>query len=513
MWRSTTEACALVIACLLCAISRASGEGAEAGGYEQQFAARYAYIAAAAYCDATSILGWNCTACKHVDRFRAVGAAFDPATHTFGFVGLDSKYLQLVLAFRGRDPENVVSDVKDLLVVGKTHWRGTGVGVRFLEAEQALEAQLMPFLAVLLNAPGIKDWSITLTGHSIGGAVATVAALSIFSDYGQRTTLITYGAPRVGDASFARKLESTIAVRWRITHGTDVVVHLPESTAGFVHHGPEIWYPLSDYSGGLHVVCTGSENATCANGATLSLPADHLSYLGIPVSSLCCRHAAVCHAGYWAACCEQRCPADMHCYGDGCDHDTGTCRPGSYDNMCETGWWGWTEDEALLLCNRDCPADRHCFYDGCYSYTGECYQDGYDSYNCEAGWWGWDGEDEALLCHLPCPATSHCFYDGCDSRTGACYEGNYDSYNCETGWWGWNGDTLSCDKECAGNCHCFYDGCSSVSGECYEGTHDEYNCRQGWWGWDTIGPICDTPCPAVCKSGCNSKTGVCNTKF
>ena len=46
--------------------------------------------------------------------------------------------------------------------------------------------------------------SIYVTGHSLGGAIATVAALDIRHTYDAPMKVYTFGQPRVGNALYAK---------------------------------------------------------------------------------------------------------------------------------------------------------------------------------------------------------------------------------------------------------------------------------------------------------------------
>jgi hypothetical protein len=76
---------------------------------------------------------------------------------------------------------------------------------------------LRPYLDGLA-AEGVSD--IYLTGHSLGAALATVAA----SQYPKAAALYTYGSPMVGDAAFAASIKVP-CYRW--AHGRDLVTHIP----------------------------------------------------------------------------------------------------------------------------------------------------------------------------------------------------------------------------------------------------------------------------------------------
>jgi triacylglycerol lipase len=87
-------------------------------------------------------------------------------------------------------------------------------------------------LDALLKAKsgGRRVW---LAGHSLGGALATLAAAHLGGDAVQG--LYTYGCPRVGDAKFTSVLPETS--HFRFAHREDWVVRQPPEFLGYVHGG------------------------------------------------------------------------------------------------------------------------------------------------------------------------------------------------------------------------------------------------------------------------------------
>lgn len=77
---------------------------------------------------------------------------------------------------------------------------------------------------------GRKLW---LAGHSLGGALATLAAAHLGREAVQG--LYTYGCPRVGDRKFVSVLPQ--ASYFRFVHREDWVVHQPPEFLGYVHGG------------------------------------------------------------------------------------------------------------------------------------------------------------------------------------------------------------------------------------------------------------------------------------
>jgi pimeloyl-ACP methyl ester carboxylesterase len=127
-----------------------------------------------------------------------------------------------VLAFRGTEG---LRDWFANLQMGHSSWDGDAKVHRGFK--RALEAVWTP-IEDLLASPG--PWFYT--GHSLGGALATLAA-------SRRPSFATYtfGAPRVGSAEFAADLEGADVFRW-VNH-RDPVTRLPPAALGgrYLHAG------------------------------------------------------------------------------------------------------------------------------------------------------------------------------------------------------------------------------------------------------------------------------------
>lgn len=71
---------------------------------------------------------------------------------------------------------------------------------------------------------------IVFVGHSLGGALATLAAARSAINLQPVHGVYTFGAPRVGNNKFGSFLRSLLSERvYRVTRGMDVVPHLPPS--------------------------------------------------------------------------------------------------------------------------------------------------------------------------------------------------------------------------------------------------------------------------------------------
>lgn len=69
---------------------------------------------------------------------------------------------------------------------------------------------------------------VTIAGHSLGAAVATLLAADIGANVpGLDLTLYTYAPPRVGDETFVKFFEAHVPVNFRIVNRPDIVPRLP----------------------------------------------------------------------------------------------------------------------------------------------------------------------------------------------------------------------------------------------------------------------------------------------
>ncbi|XP_038708058.1 phospholipase A(1) DAD1, chloroplastic-like [Tripterygium wilfordii] len=84
----------------------------------------------------------------------------------------------------------------------------------------------------LLQSYGGEPLSLTITGHSLGAALATLAAYDIKKAFKRAplVTVISFGGPRVGNRSFRRQLEKHGTKVLRIVNDDDLITKIP----GFV---------------------------------------------------------------------------------------------------------------------------------------------------------------------------------------------------------------------------------------------------------------------------------------
>lgn len=125
-----------------------------------------------------------------------------------------------VLVFRGTEATSV-KDIKADARAKKTpcETRG-GIHVGFKEAFEKVEKDLQR----KINEDLFNGKPLFITGHSLGGALATIAAKKLSHENGGIAACYTFGAPRVGDEDWIADLKTPI---YRLVNAADCVTMLP----------------------------------------------------------------------------------------------------------------------------------------------------------------------------------------------------------------------------------------------------------------------------------------------
>jgi len=198
----------------------------------------------------------------------------------------------LIISFRGTDNlDNWITDMEaDQVVINGCNDCLISKGFNY--AFNILEKQTFNSIDnKLRDNQSISH--ILFTGHSLGGAITTIAAfnfLKIRKNYTniKKVSLITVGAPRVGNKNFANFLnQGNLYYNLRIIYGKDPVPALPPVCLGYKHAGTEIRYiqdkkAFSDYD---RLILGKSLKDTC-NDINLTNILDHTKYKDIDKNSL-----------------------------------------------------------------------------------------------------------------------------------------------------------------------------------------------------------------------------------
>ena len=96
----------------------------------------------------------------------------------------------------------------------------------------SLQEMVRAEIGSVIRSYGDEPISITITGHSLGAALATLAAYDIATtfDHAPMVTVVSFGGPRVGNTSFRCQMEKSGTKILRIVNSDDVITKVP----GFV---------------------------------------------------------------------------------------------------------------------------------------------------------------------------------------------------------------------------------------------------------------------------------------
>lgn len=152
-----------------------------------------------------------------------------PIAKTEGVVA--SGHDATILAFAGTDPLSLANWITDL--DARTAPNGMAGGYK-----RAFEA-VLPSVVAIARAQARRGRPLFLTGHSLGGALAVVAAHELQASGVEVEGVYTFGMPRPGDAGFADTLYRPLlgARTYRLVYGADIVPTVAPSWMGFRHVG------------------------------------------------------------------------------------------------------------------------------------------------------------------------------------------------------------------------------------------------------------------------------------
>ncbi|KJA29030.1 hypothetical protein HYPSUDRAFT_33536 [Hypholoma sublateritium FD-334 SS-4] len=263
--------------------------------------APFTQFARAAYCPTAELQSWNCgEACAANSDFEPTLVGGDGNDIQIYFVGFSPSQQSIIVAHEGTDPTQLLSDLTDVdILMGNlspTLFPGVSSSVQVHEGfrdEHALTATTI--LTEVQRLMSVKSTqSVTVIGHSLGGALAELDALFFALNLPSSTsiTAITYGTPRVGNPDYAALFDSRVPNFRRVDNELDIIPIVPGRFLGFQHPHGEVHI----LSPGNAVSCPGDDDATDPQCQILSVPniavgniLNHLGpYEGVFIGTIFC---------------------------------------------------------------------------------------------------------------------------------------------------------------------------------------------------------------------------------
>ncbi|KAF3555335.1 hypothetical protein F2Q69_00015799 [Brassica cretica] len=165
----------------------------------------------------------------------------------------DARRKRLVIAFRGTEQTKWKDLQTDLMLVpvglnperiGGDFKEEVQVHSGFLSAYDSVRIRIISLLKIAIGyiddvAEHEDKWHVYVTGHSLGGALATLLAIELASSQLAKrgaitVTMYNFGSPRVGNKKFADVYNQKVKDSWRVVNHRDIIPTVPR-LMGYCH--------------------------------------------------------------------------------------------------------------------------------------------------------------------------------------------------------------------------------------------------------------------------------------
>ncbi|WFD21349.1 hypothetical protein MCAP1_003611 [Malassezia caprae] len=202
---------------------------------------------------------------------------------------INSKSLGLVISFQGTSPTDVKGWIEDFSFL--RHYPDARIRAK-LESGSLVETGFQKAYMGIADdvIGGIKQMTrkynknkITVVGHSLGAAMAEIAAVhikTVWDDMLDRA--FVYGLPRVGNVHWANSVDNLMKGQfYYVFNGKDVTGHVPPRSFGYQHPSGQIWINPSSSNHWKFYPGQENINGQLSEPPTLDIVTTHLgSYFG-----------------------------------------------------------------------------------------------------------------------------------------------------------------------------------------------------------------------------------------
>ncbi|MDX2469788.1 MAG: lipase family protein [SAR324 cluster bacterium] len=178
------------------------------------------------------VTSWGITNFHFIDSSK-----LGTETDTQAFIAYNDDLAMLV--YRGTEPKKVLDWASNADILFED-FGGVKVHSGFLNAYKSVNGEVQKILSEKLT-----DQPLWIAGHSLGGAIATLATYDRVKNGGdplknevQLAGLYTYGSPRVGNEDFRKDYNRIFKEKtYRMVNNNDVVTRVPPQLFGYGHIG------------------------------------------------------------------------------------------------------------------------------------------------------------------------------------------------------------------------------------------------------------------------------------
>ncbi|KAI9141381.1 Alpha/Beta hydrolase protein [Paraphysoderma sedebokerense] len=236
---------------------------------------QFSQYAETSYCQTPAVEQFICNSCfPRIQEGEFIRVFDNSSMSAFSFVRYDQEVNTIVVGFRGTSNlQNWQSNLRMLPTSYKPMYENItaipddaqihrGFWAVFESLRQNLTETIQATWNQQIGVPHANPLTIVTTGHSLGGALAGIAALHIQNvmDLPPGSVLsYSFNQPKVGNTAFTRYYDQRVTT-YRVTNGNDPFVHAPIGFLGFVHYGTEVFVDLD----GKTWICPEQEDRRCS---------------------------------------------------------------------------------------------------------------------------------------------------------------------------------------------------------------------------------------------------------
>ncbi|XP_059632271.1 uncharacterized protein LOC132274922 isoform X2 [Cornus florida] len=197
-------------------------------------------------------------------EFEKICFLDNTSTDTQVAIWRDPAQKRLVVAFRGTEQAKWKDLLTDLMLVpaglnperiGGDFKQEVQVHSGFLSAYDSVRTRIISLIKLAIGYIDdgdevLQKWHVYVTGHSLGGALATLLALELSSSQLAKrgaisVTMYNFGSPRVGNKKFAEVYNQKVKDSWRVVNHRDIIPTVPR-LMGYFHVAQPVYLAAGD---------------------------------------------------------------------------------------------------------------------------------------------------------------------------------------------------------------------------------------------------------------------------
>ncbi|XVF29235.1 hypothetical protein REPUB_Repub15cG0103600 [Reevesia pubescens] len=202
-------------------------------------------------------------------EFEKICFLDNETTDTQVAIWRDTARRRLVIAFRGTEQARWKDLLTDLMLapaglnperIGGDFKQEVQVHSGFLSAYDSVRIRIISLIKASIGyideiTEPLHRWQVYVTGHSLGGALATLLALELSSSQLAKSgaisvTMYNFGSPRVGNRRFAEVYNEKIKDSWRIVNHRDIIPTVPR-LMGYCHVAQPVYLAAGELKDAL----------------------------------------------------------------------------------------------------------------------------------------------------------------------------------------------------------------------------------------------------------------------